>query len=306
MYIVVFLCTVCVISLLSTSCTSDSEGVTNEITPTQQFKTVSDFKIVGEIHNSLMSATLDNYSCSEEIQSSEQFYQELINFEANVLDTLRFAPSIIKENFIDNLYKYRSCLHKEYLSQSINITRGEISDGQLCANIQALSEAKVLGVKESQQLYTLCDVSQKSFDCEINFEDLKNVVNDLIIDYELTQYAQEADSGYVLAYALTIASYSLEWWENNMAEISSELSEEGIEIIDLFGPDGLVQLVAADIVGGVIGGMADATKQFCQNGDHYIDMDEVGYNALSSAVLGSIGAIPGVQVAVLRWAGFFF
>lgn len=90
-----------------------------------------------------------------------------------------------------------------------------------------------------------------------------------------------------------------------MNDICSELSEEGIDI-DMFGPDGLVQLVAADVIGGVIGGMANATVQFCKNGDHWIDMDEVGWNVLGGAVTGSIGAIPAVQLAVLRWAGFFF
>lgn len=287
-----------VMAILIMNCTPNDE-VSNSFDANQVKLDLADFKIYGQLHNQVMTETIKNFKFSDEGLTIEEKCQLIADFQKSIFDTLSSVPENLKGcselfSVYKNLYLPAKTIDDLPLStNSIYTTRAQ--DILLTTPSDVLSNTAILGVQEVQQIRKLSEVTNKCLNNLLNIDELEAEINSLVYDFYESNYVQGGDSGYVMAYALTIANASLDWWKNNSTELIMEMEAEGLDPIEL-GPVGLAHVVSADIGGAIYGSasaiITQAGVHLYNNGnldDFEINWTTVGAGALGGALNGSIG-----------------
>ena len=250
-----------------------------------------------------MTETIKNFKFSDEGLTIEEKCQLIADFQKSIFDTLSSVPENLKGcselfSVYKNLYLPAKTIDDLPLStNSIYTTRAQ--DILLTTPSDVLSNTAILGVQEVQQIRKLSEVTNKCLNNLLNIDELEAEINSLVYDFYESNYVQGGDSGYVMAYALTIANASLDWWKNNSTELIMEMEAEGLDPIEL-GPVGLAHVVSADIAGAIIGAAWQIGCDIYNNGG--IDGYEVNWTNVGQAALGgAITTSTGMSGPVGKW-----
>jgi len=290
------------IAILVLNCTPNDE-VSNSFDANQVKLDLADFTIYGQLHNQVMTVTNKYFNFPDEGLTIEEKCQLLADFQKSLFDTLSSVPDNLKgcaelfSVYKDLYVPVKTIDDLPLCTVSINATRAQ--DGSFTTPSDVLSNTAILGVQEVQQIRKLSEVTNKCLDNLLNIDELETEINSLVYEFYESNYVQGGDSGYVMAYALTIANASLDWWKENSTELIMEMEAEGLDPIEL-GPVGLAHVVSADIAGAIIGAAWQIGCDIYNNGG--IDGYEVNWTNVGQAALGgAITTSTGMSGPVGKW-----
>ena len=244
-----------------------------ETVNTNEFKTVSDYNIYGEIHNNFLTYIYEDYRLNDtELDQETAFsnlaedsYDYINNKYKNVLEgypNKNDYSQLVEFVISDNLRSFvKNQDNLEFLQEALN--SGQIDEF------------------EKNSLETLLNLDEN-----LSIKELREVLNNISQVYQ-NRYPSENIPGTYLGIALSIGNNSLDWWSNHpTAHTSSDYISERI-----------APWVAADIVGAV-GGMIFAGLYSDATGGS----GDVGGGMLAGAIFGSTGIFGKIG----RWASKWF
>lgn len=235
----------------------------------------------GEIHNQFLTNINKNFEIDESIQNLDYALDYVDKFQQSFLEKVDLKginkvklSSALSES--KDLVIYDLTYEKLFIPANLRTLDSE--EPTLFELVEQANEAGLLDDFEHKHLIELADKVKASYEGLVSGSELRGFVSDLKNRWAAQGYTTRTQGGQVIAFALTIASSSLNWWEAN--------PEAGLE-----GTNGRVLALpawaAADIRGAIWGGATGAIASYTTGGE--VAWEAVGIGALSGAISTSTG-----------------
>ncbi len=259
-----------VFSLFVVSC-----NVGNDENETKQTMKVSDYAKAGQIHNSFLNNIKNNFSVDRRIRSRATSIDFVNEFNKKFVETLDISTKD-KEIFKRELDRTKSYINSVELTERAFRKSPESNKIKLVGLIDDLKRDGVFS-QNSYDLVNKLIVNLKSnYENKLSNKDFKKVINNIILDFDNSNYSVDSKEGELVATILSISISSVEWWEQNPDAFNDK---EGISTY------GLPVWAGADIAGAIYGGVTGATSSKFAGGS-------VSWKAIGvSAVAGSTGVV---------------
>jgi len=247
----------------------------------QETLKVSSFNKIGIIHNQFLTNIKNNFEIDENIAHEQDKIDFINQFNVDFANSLNLTGKE-KRLLIEGLSNNKNFIKQSYLIDYAfhnysQLTVDTTENYNIFQIIENLKNDGLIGTKSYYILTTLAEQLQNHYEGEISDSELKLTVQQLVEEFNSSGYDINGE-GEMVASILAIATYSLEWWEDNQ---TTEGAASRLFAVPAWA--------GADIVGGIISGAVAASGQAILNGE--VDWRIVAWAAAGGAINSSTGAV---------------
>lgn len=263
-----------IVGIVLVSCKKSDEVVIKKNSQNLDF---DEFYIYGQIHNSFLSNVNENFNPCDQINSYEDAIDYINQFHLEFLASLNLT---IQDKEMLSLSLTENKRHND-INYSYFTLFSEENSLYMSDLIYHIKDNGAIDLFEYNSLIQLSILIKQSIEGQISYLELESDILEIKNSWLQQGYSQDSETGFLLAYVLSISMASIEWWEENPVGI------ENFSITN--NTKALPAWAAMDIAGATVSACINISGQLATSGT--INGNSVAWSAAAGGIAYSTGAV---------------
>jgi len=239
-----------------------------------------DYGWVGEMHNEFMTNIKNNFVPDENITKLEDKIDFIRDFNIDFASITN--RSVNEKKIMSNYFEeYKRFVHSENFYDEFFVSTLGSGDSEYFKLIQNTYSLGIIDEFEFNQFILIGRKAIENNDGLISNEDFVDVIYHINDLWNAKNYSENSKNGHLLGMTLSIALASIDWWSENPCDFDNGRAWQVV--------------VAADVIGGVVGGAVGGVVSYGTGGS--INWWSVG----AGAGMGALNASTGWIGKVAKW-----